>query len=85
MQAVEFQSTIDKGTIKVPEQFMNQVGQKVRVILLTEEVNKSVADKLESEKTAKGFGMLAHRANKNLWADEETAMARAVIDKYANH
>lgn len=38
MQAVEFQAKIDNGVIIVPEQFRGEMlGQKVRVIILTED------------------------------------------------
>ncbi len=37
MQAVEFQTVIKDGTIKIPETLRDDLGERVRVILLTED------------------------------------------------
>ncbi len=42
MLAVEFNSIIDDGIIRIPEEFAKQVGHKVRVILLTD--NNEIKD-----------------------------------------
>jgi hypothetical protein len=35
MQTVEFNSTVESGVIRIPEQYQNAVGKVVRVILLS--------------------------------------------------
>ncbi len=37
MQAVEFQTVIKDGTIEIPETLRGDLGERVRVILLTED------------------------------------------------
>lgn len=47
MFAVEFDAKIDSGTIKIPDKYINRLGSKVKVIILTGETNE--------EKTVSGF------------------------------
>ena len=40
MQAVEFESIIDNGIIRIPNEIKNQIGEQVKVILLSKETGK---------------------------------------------
>ena len=41
MYAIEFQSTIDKGVIQIPTQYIDKINNKVKVIVLSEEKKKT--------------------------------------------
>jgi hypothetical protein len=45
MKAIEFRAKIDKGVIKIPEEFRNKLDHEVRVILLMEETEKEYLGK----------------------------------------
>jgi len=70
MQTVEFFATINNGKIDVPVQYRDEFNSEVKVTLL-KPVRRSSVSLADNKKTAKGFGALAHRANPNLWAQEE--------------
>jgi len=40
MQAVEFESTINDGIIRIPDEIKDQVGKQVKVILLSKDTGK---------------------------------------------
>ncbi|MCL1911260.1 MAG: hypothetical protein FWG13_03545 [Leptospirales bacterium] len=40
MQAVEFESIINDGIIRIPDEIKNQVGRQVKVILLSKDTAK---------------------------------------------
>ena len=45
MQAIEFESLVDDGVIRIPDEYKGQVGKQVKVIVLSEVVNEKVAHK----------------------------------------
>ena len=77
---IEFSAKISNGKIDVPPQYREALGLDVKVILM--KTVKPKNEKNETEKIAKGFGALAHRANPALWDQEEGAWGRAVRKKY---
>ena len=62
MQAIEFQARIKDGLIEIPERYREQLGEPVRVILLTEEkvAGRNIIDRLlDNPIPVKGFEPLA--------------------------
>ncbi|MEW6378081.1 MAG: hypothetical protein AB1611_00585 [bacterium] len=45
MKAIEFKARVDKGVIKIPDEFRNKIDHEVRVILLLEEEKKEYVGK----------------------------------------
>ncbi len=41
MQAVEFRTSVENGTIQIPKEFRNRIRGQVRVILLTDEAKET--------------------------------------------
>ena len=52
MQAVEFESIIDDGIIRIPDEIKNQVGKQVKVILISK-------DAVKFQKKAKTFSAIS--------------------------
>jgi hypothetical protein len=52
MQAVEFESIIDDGIIRIPDEIKSQVGKQVKVILLSK-------DTVKSQKKTKTFSAIS--------------------------
>jgi len=68
MQAVEFESIIDDGIIRIPDEIKNQVGKQVKVILLSK-------DTVKIQKKAKTFSAISIDT-KGFVFDREEANAR---------
>ena len=81
MYTVEFNAKIDKGKITVPKQYHDKFNSDVKVILLKIE-NTDAVMQMQGVRIARGFGALSHRANPNLWDQEENAWERAVVENY---
>lgn len=84
MYAVEFNAKINNGKIYIPQQYQDKFNSDVKVILLKTEID-DISHKIEGIKTAKGFGVLSHRANPNLWEQEENSWERFVTESYDNN
>ncbi len=52
MKAYEFETKINKGIVKIPSNYLNEIekGRKVRVIILTEEAKPMPTNKKEKSK-----------------------------------
>ena len=68
MQAVEFESTIDNGIIRIPDKVKNQIGKQVKVILLSQETVKL-------QKKSKPFSAISINT-KNFVFDRDEANVR---------
>ena len=44
MYAIEFQTTVKNGLIEIPRQYLRDLTNRVRVILLVEEASKTTVD-----------------------------------------
>ena len=65
MQAIEFESTVDDGIIRIPDEYKGQVDGQVKVIVLSEAVQKKDRSKSLSAISinTKGFEFDRDEAN----------------------
>jgi hypothetical protein len=65
MYAVEFNTSIEQGSIKIPEQYIDKLGNKVKVIILAEhqEEDKKAFSFSALDICTKGFKFSREMAN----------------------
>ena len=84
MRAIEFIADANDGIIEIPQKYRKEFKSSLKVILLKAE-NDSAVENKNSDKTLHGFGILAHRANPDLWDKEDGAWERAVKENHENN
>jgi|GEM_PF-1986742 len=82
MYAVEFNTKINNGKIDIPKQYHSDFDSDVKVILFRLNANDVPPSKETEKKELKAFGALSHKANPQLWEQEDSAMESALVKNY---
>lgn len=65
MYAIEFKSTVNDGFIRIPEEYKNKIGQKVKVIILSDEQLGSINEPVFSAVALQTSGYVFNREDAN--------------------
>jgi len=79
MRAVEFQTRIDDGKIKIPDEYLHEISSDVKIIILYEN-STAVSKKNTLSKSVKGI--INQHANPDLMPIEKEAWGEAVKEKH---
>ena len=82
MRTIAFNSEIQNGIIKLPDEYKSLEKNKIEVILIVKDSLKKDAKRSKGEKKAKGI--LSKYSNLDLIKKEKSAWKTAVKEKYAH-
>jgi hypothetical protein len=82
MRTITFNSEVQNGIIKLPEEYKSLETDKIEVILIVKDPSKKNAKRSKGKKTAKGI--LSKYSNPQLIKKEKSAWEIAVKEKYAH-
>lgn len=82
MRTITFNSEVQNGIIKLPEEYKSLETDKIEVILIVKDTMKKEEKISKGKKTAKGI--LSKYSNTELMKKEKSAWEIAVKEKYAH-